>query len=355
MKIKLSKPFASNSAVDEFDVKQIKGALNRLGYYKPYEKVGMSGIPDTQVFAALKVFQKDQGLQPTGTAKPGDDTVSALSREAAKTPEGYYVWRTKEDDKVRPSHAAHNWEVRAWSDSPDPHQEINCRCWADDATPEQIEKKKKQKCFAGLPWEGEAKTNIENHENDIPYPYIDTASKITVGIGINIDTKSKFMGLPWKTGSETGPDATKKEIEDGYDALVNQKTQPGNLNEDGNFNVSANNQDNWTNLYLPDEERANLFQEIFNVFQSALPNKFSDFDCFPPPAKIALMDMIFNLGETKFSRGSWPNLFKAVNQRDWRTAANQSHRKIPNDKSNRNQDTYNQFIEAAEMEEQAQQ
>ena len=151
-------------------MKQIKGALNRLGYYKPYEKVGMSGIPDAAVFAALKAFQKDQGLQPTSTAKPGDDTVSALNREAAKTPEGYYVWRTKEDDKVRASHAAHNWEVRAWRDSPDPHQEINCRCWADDATPEQIEKKKKQKCFTGLPWEGEAKSNIKDHEKDYEYP-----------------------------------------------------------------------------------------------------------------------------------------------------------------------------------------
>ncbi|MCB9982105.1 MAG: peptidoglycan-binding protein [Rhodospirillales bacterium] len=355
MKIKLSKPFSSNSAVDEYDVKQMKKALNRLGYYTPYEKVGIIGIPDTAVFDALKSFQKNQGLQPTGTAKPGDETVSALSREASKTPKGYYVWRTVGDDRVRASHSAHDWETRAWDDAPDPGEEFNCRCWAIPATPEQIDKKKKQKCFAGLPWEDEAKTNIESHEDDIPYPYIDTASKITVGIGINIDGKGKFMGLPWKTGSESGPDATRKEIEDGYEALVNQKTQLGNLNEDGNFNVSADNQDNWTNLYLPDEERANLFQEIVNMFQNALPGKFSDFDCFPPPAKVALMDMIFNLGETKFSRGNWPNLFKAVNQRDWRTAANQSHRKIPNDKSNRNRDTHNQFIDAAEMEEQVQQ
>ena len=82
MKIKLSKPFAANSAVDEFDVRQIKKALNRLGYYQPYEKTGITGIPDAAVFEALKAFQKDQGLRPTGTARPGNETVTKPGSEA---------------------------------------------------------------------------------------------------------------------------------------------------------------------------------------------------------------------------------------------------------------------------------
>lgn len=356
MKIKLSKPFAANGKVDEFDVRQMKKALNRLGYYQPYEKVGIIGIPDADVFVALKAFQKDRGLQPTSTAKPDDDTITALNTATSKAPDGYYIWRTVEDDRVRASHAAHDWETRIWSDSPDPGEEFNCRCWAAPATQEQIEKKKKQKCFAGLPWEDKAKDNIESHEDDIPYPYIDTASKITVGIGINIDEEKKFTNLPWKTGSESGPDATKKEIEEGYNALKAQKTQPGNLDKDGKFNVSADIQKKkgWVNLYLPKTERDSLFEDRFTYFRDKLPGKFSDFDCFPPPAKVALMDMIFNLGETRFSRGNWPSFFKAVNQRDWRAAAEQSHRKIPNDKSSRNGDTFDQFIEAAEMEEETQ-
>ena len=131
MEIKLSKPFAANTAVDEFDVRQVKKTLNRLGYYQPYEKTGIIGIPDAGVFAALKAFQKDQGLQPTGAAKPDDDTVKVLNKEASKTPEGSYIWRTVEDDKVRSSHAAFNRTVRDWSDHPDPGEEFNCRCWAE--------------------------------------------------------------------------------------------------------------------------------------------------------------------------------------------------------------------------------
>jgi peptidoglycan hydrolase-like protein with peptidoglycan-binding domain len=91
MTIKISKPFSSNGQVDEYDVKQMKKVLNRLGYYQPYEKTGITGIPDAQVFAALKSFQKDQGLQATGTAKPGDETVTTLNSEAAKTPNGKYI------------------------------------------------------------------------------------------------------------------------------------------------------------------------------------------------------------------------------------------------------------------------
>ena len=131
MQIKLSKPFASNGQVDEYDVKQMKKALNRLGYYQPYEKVGVSGIPDAEIFAALKSFQKDHGLQPTGSAKPGDETVNALNNEAAKTPNGQYIWRTVEDDRVRNAHAQYNRTIREWSDDPDPGEEFNCRCWVE--------------------------------------------------------------------------------------------------------------------------------------------------------------------------------------------------------------------------------
>lgn len=131
MKIALSKPFASNSQVDEFDVKQMKKALNRLGYYQPYEKIGITGIADADVFGALKAFQKDHGLFATGTAKPGDETTAMLNKAVSKTPAGYYIWRTCEDDRVRAGHATLNGTLRDFADSPDPGEEINCRCWAE--------------------------------------------------------------------------------------------------------------------------------------------------------------------------------------------------------------------------------
>jgi peptidoglycan hydrolase-like protein with peptidoglycan-binding domain len=131
MKIELSKPFASNGIVDEYDVIQMKKVLNRLGYYQPYEKIGITDIADKGVFEALKAFQKDHTLPATGTAKPDDGTVKALNKEAAKTPHGQYIWRTVEDEKVRKGHAQYNRTIRNWSDSPDPGEDFNCRCWAE--------------------------------------------------------------------------------------------------------------------------------------------------------------------------------------------------------------------------------
>lgn len=131
MTIKLTKPFAANGKVDEFDVRQMKKALNRLGFYQPYEKIGITGIPDQAVFDALKEFQKDHGLRVTGEARPGDETIQVLKKEYEKTPEGYYIWRTVEDNKVRNEHAQYNRTIRAWNDSPDPGEDYNCRCWAE--------------------------------------------------------------------------------------------------------------------------------------------------------------------------------------------------------------------------------
>ncbi len=46
----------------------------------------------------------------------------------------YYIWRTRSDGKVRPSHAANNNHVFAWDNPPatgHPGTEYGCRCWAE--------------------------------------------------------------------------------------------------------------------------------------------------------------------------------------------------------------------------------
>lgn len=141
MEIKLNKAFGANSAADEFDVKQIKKALNKLGYYKPFKKIGITGIPDQAVLDALKSFQTDHNLQPTGRIKPKDDTIEKLNAEIKKI-RGKYIWRTTGDEKVRAEHTQLNGNIRDFSDSPDPGDDFNCRCWAeilDDKAPSVIQ------------------------------------------------------------------------------------------------------------------------------------------------------------------------------------------------------------------------
>lgn len=130
-KLKLNAPFQSNGAVNEFDVRQMKRALNHLGYYRPDEKLGATPIPERGIFEALRQFQRDQNLSPTATAKPDDQTHKALNAALANMdPKGKYIWRTVGDSRVRSSHADLEGEQRTWAQSPDPGEEHNCRCWA---------------------------------------------------------------------------------------------------------------------------------------------------------------------------------------------------------------------------------
>lgn len=131
MPITLMQPVAANSPADENDVRNVKIALNHLGYYQPYEKTGITGIPDRTLFDALARFQSDSGLPATASLRPGDNTHQRLSEEVESPREGKYIWRTAGDDKVRDAHAALDGTVRNWDDSPTPGEKYNCRCWAE--------------------------------------------------------------------------------------------------------------------------------------------------------------------------------------------------------------------------------
>jgi len=84
MTIKLNKPLASNGGADEEDVRVLKRALNWLDYYTPYEKVGLTTIPDTSVFKAIKEFQTDQKLAATGAVRPDDETIKAINNSVSQ-------------------------------------------------------------------------------------------------------------------------------------------------------------------------------------------------------------------------------------------------------------------------------
>lgn len=131
MEINLFQPLAPDSQAHAPDVRAAKILLNHLGYYRPYDKVGITGIADSTMFDAFKKFQGDFGLPVTGVAKPGDATIKRLNAQAAKKPTGKYIWRTVGDENVRSSHADLNGTIRDWNDTPIPGQEVNCRCWAE--------------------------------------------------------------------------------------------------------------------------------------------------------------------------------------------------------------------------------
>lgn len=136
MPFRLTAPFAADSAAEEGDTRAVKQALNRLGYYTPHVQDGITGIPDRAVFAALKAFQKDNGIYPDGRMRPADITARTLDalESAREASDEKYIWRSVRDEKTRPLHAdldGHVFSMNHPSEDGHPGDAPNCRCWME--------------------------------------------------------------------------------------------------------------------------------------------------------------------------------------------------------------------------------
>lgn len=130
--------FSSSETVKPEIVLYLKKRLNRLGYYQPSITTGITPLPNEALVNSIKRFQLDYKLPATGVIRDGDKTALLLDKESKIIETGFYIWRTVDDEKVRPLHAAYRNNIRAWSDSPDPSEDYNCRCWAERIEPPVI-------------------------------------------------------------------------------------------------------------------------------------------------------------------------------------------------------------------------
>lgn len=303
--------------------------MNRLGYYQPYEKTGITGIPDTEIFEALKNFQRDQNLTPTGTVKPGDETIKRLNQSNQKEPDGHYIWRTVEDNKVRAAHAQYNRTIRAWNDAPDPGDDFNCRCWAEPVEPIILR---------GIS-NAELLNFFSKSEGNVEYMYLDTKGNVTVGVGMFLPNEEAAVKLPFLKQGKT---ATSEDIRTAYRKVKAAQSLAGN----GNAAFNPDKKPQFSNLKIAPEKGFEKLKKRLPDDLKSLRRKFKDFDSFPLGARQALLDMEFNIGPTKFSRQKWPSLFAAIDKKDWQKAAQESHRKDV--QPERNKDTYDLFMSAGQ-------
>lgn len=329
----LSATVASHDTSDEWDIKQLKKALNRLGYYIPKGETGITGEASAHMFDALKAFQHDQKLNATGRIAPNDDTLRRLNDEAAKTPKGYYIWRTAGDGKVRPAHSQFNGTVRSWDDSPDPGEDYNCRCWAEK-TPGILD---------GVPDE-EIMELIESNEKPIDYMYVDSKGVVTVGIGTALPTVEDAKKLSFIIADPKAKSgwrrAAPEEIETAYKKVkardFARNMRASYYNPEGKPELS--------NMTLP---RNIAIDQTYRHLQSdvkVLERKFPEFKTFPPQAQNALIDMQYNSGLNPKER---PKLFSSVKAQDWRTAAQESHREaVGTDRNHKTQDLFREASRA---------
>ena len=84
----------------------------------------------------------------------------------------------------------------------------------------------------------------------------------------------------------------------------------------------------FTKLKLTDIEIDKLTNKRIDDFYKELKLIYPDFDKYPSEVKLALFDLIYNLGMTEL-KNNWPNFNKHIKAKDWKAAAGESSRKPP--------------------------
>jgi len=148
--------------------------------------------------------------------------------------------------------------------------------------------------------------------------------------------------------ADVADSAAKQAAWDAIQAMVpdqRQRTDPNNK-------FAAKHYETATSVRLPVAEATKLLGIDLNAAVVELKKKFPHYDGYPAPGQAGLIDMIFNMGATRFTDSLWPNLFAAMNADDaipdWNGVAAQCKRHAPN--SDRNKEIKELFLAAAQQQ-----
>jgi len=168
-------------------------------------------------------------------------------------------------------------------------------------------------------------------ETAVPWMYLDTRGLVTAGIGRMLPDAAAAQALAFlhPDGTPAPPDAIQAEFE-----------RVRTLAPAQSFHVYRSP----TSPTLAADTMTAMLEAVITANDSILRGRLTDYDGFPNPAKLALLDMIYNLGENRLF-SEYPLLLAAVNNQHWLVASQQCHRNGPNQQ--RNDWTRDQFLAAA--------
>jgi GH24 family phage-related lysozyme (muramidase) len=159
--------------------------------------------------------------------------------------------------------------------------------------------------------------------------YRDTVGKVTVGVGLMLPDTKAAQALPFVLGARA---ATPQEIAAEY-ARVDAMT----LGRASSFYKVP------TSLELTQQTIDEKLRSVLAGFESDLRNEFRHYDILPDGVKIALLDMIYNLGPAGLFKG-FPHLVASIQTGAWAQAAEHCMRRGPS--AARNNWTRQQFLSA---------
>ncbi len=157
------------------------------------------------------------------------------------------------------------------------------------------------------------RTNIERYEGKVPHMYLDSRGFVTVGVGHLLSKVEDAQKVLFQKAN--GEAASAEDIAAEFTRVAEQQ---------GNRVASYYKQ--FTTLSLSDDTMDQLTNKHIDSFYDELKVIYDDFDTFPSSVKLALFDLIFNLGMTSL-RKKWPKLNGCVAAKDWAGAADNCRRR----------------------------
>ena len=154
--------------------------------------------------------------------------------------------------------------------------------------------------------------NIQQYENVIQHPYLDTKGLITVGGGANVNNWDDFKKVNFTINGVPATEAEKLAAYNIMRNLSNEKDENGNPK---NWNTKAKNFESYTNIRISDNEARSLAQNHMTNDLAHIRREFADFDTFPQPLKEVLLDIQYNV-KGGLNEAKWPNLYKAIRERN---------------------------------------
>lgn len=172
-------------------------------------------------------------------------------------------------------------------------------------------------------------TKLKEFEGCVPWMYRDTVGKVTVGVGLMLPDAKAAQALPFFVGARA---ATAEEIAAEY-ARVDAMT----MGRASSFYKIP------TSLELTQQTIDAKLSSVLQGFEADLRTEFPHYDMLPDGIKMALLDMIYNLGPAGLFKG-FPHLVAAVQTGSWAQAAEHCMRRGPGPA--RNNWTRQQFLSA---------
>lgn len=175
-------------------------------------------------------------------------------------------------------------------------------------------------------------------EGDIPWLYLDTVGKVTIGIGHMIPTAAAVSAIPLARNGAAASEADKRTAYDAVAAATDRSLRGANAFRD------------LSDLRITPEQSAALFQgkfaEIFAEAQRLFKDVGGGFAAWPTRVQLATFDMAYNLGPRGLFNGFPTFRTKGLAVRDYQVCAEECRRVGPSPA--RNTWTRDQFEAAAQ-------